>query len=164
MNGVAYWMSKDAFFVFDGTVKKIPCTVQDYVFEDLNIAQATAVNVGINTQFNEVTWFYPSLSSDYVNRFVTYNYLENVWSIGSMARTAWTDIGTFEKPLATKYDPLDNEATITTIYGLAANTTYHVRAYAINSAGTSYGTDVSFSTTAAAARHRWLPATADQSR
>lgn len=118
VNGVAYWMSKDAFFVFDGSVKKIPCTVQDYVFEDLNIVQASSVNVGINTQFNEVTWFYPSLSSDYVNRFVTYNYLENVWSIGSMARTAWTDIGTFEKPLATKYDPLDNEATITPIYGL----------------------------------------------
>jgi hypothetical protein len=118
VNGVAYWMSKDAFFVFDGTVKKIPCTVQDYVFEDLNIAQATAVNVGINTQFNEVTWFYPSLSSNYVNRFVTYNYMENVWSVGSMARTAWTDIGTFEKPLATEYDPLDTEATITTIYGL----------------------------------------------
>jgi hypothetical protein len=120
VNGVAYWMSKDAFFVFDGTVKKIPCTVQDYVFEDLNIAQATSVNVGINTQFNEVTWFYPSLSSDYVNRFVTYNYMENVWSVGSMSRTAWTDIGTFEKPLATEYDPLDNEATITTIYGLTA--------------------------------------------
>ena len=120
VNGVAYWMSKDAFFVFDGTVKKIPCTVQDYVFEDLNIAQATAVNVGINTQFNEVTWFYPSLSSDYVNRFVTYNYMENVWSVGTMSRTAWTDIGTFDKPLATEYDPADSEATITTIYGLTA--------------------------------------------
>ena len=120
VNGVAYWMSKDAFFVFDGTVKKIPCTVQDYVFEDLNIAQATAVNAGINTQFNEVTWFYPSLSSDYVNRFVTYNYMENVWSVGTMSRTAWTDIGTFDKPLATEYDPADNEATLTTIYGLTA--------------------------------------------
>jgi hypothetical protein len=120
VNGVAYWMSKDAFFVFDGTVKKIPCTVQDYVFEDLNIVQSNSVNVGINTQFNEVTWYYPTLSSDYINRFVTYNYLENVWSIGTMARTAWQDIGTFEKPLATKYDPLDNEATITPIYGLTA--------------------------------------------
>jgi len=120
VNGVAYWMSKDAFFVFDGTVKKIPCTVQDYVFEDLNIAQATAVNVGINTQFNEVTWFYPSLSSDYVNRFVTYNYMENVWSVGSMSRTAWTDIGTFEKPLATEYGPTDTGTTLTTIYGLTA--------------------------------------------
>jgi len=124
VNGVAYWMSKDAFFVFDGTVKKIPCTVQDYVFEDLNIAQATAVNVGINTQFNEVTWFYPSLSSDYVNRFVTYNYMENVWSVGTMSRTAWTDTGTFDKPLATEYDPLDTDATITTIYGLTAGRSY----------------------------------------
>jgi len=120
VNGVAYWMSKDAFFVFDGTVKKIPCTVQDYVFEDLNIAQATAVNVGINTQFNEVTWFYPSLSSDYVNRFVTYNYMENVWSVGTMSRTAWTDIGTFERPLAASYDPTDTGTTISTIYGLTA--------------------------------------------
>jgi hypothetical protein len=120
VNGVAYWMSKDAFFVFDGTVKKIPCTVQDYVYDDINIVQAFAVNVAINTQFNEVTWFYPSLNSDYVNRFVTYNYLENVWSIGSMARTAWRDIGTFERPLATQYLPLDEEATISPIYGLTA--------------------------------------------
>jgi len=120
VNGVAYWMSKDAFFVFDGTVKKIPSSVQDYVFEDINIAQSFAINVGINTQFNEVTWFYPALNSTYINRFVTYNYLENVWSIGTMARTAWTDIGSFDKPLATKYDPAGTEATITTIYGLTA--------------------------------------------
>ena len=123
VNGVAYWMSKDAFFVFDGTVKKIPCTVQDYVFEDLNVAQASSVNIGINTQFNEVTWFYPSLSSDYVNRFVTYNYLENVWSIGSMARTAWADIGTFEKPMATEYNRDANGPTISTIYGLTPGRT-----------------------------------------
>jgi hypothetical protein len=74
--------------------------------------------VGINTQFNEVTWYYPTLSSDYINRFVTYNYLENVWSIGTMARTAWTDIGTFDKPLATEYDSTATTATLTTIYGL----------------------------------------------
>jgi hypothetical protein len=118
VNGVAYWMSKDAFFVFDGTVKKLACSVQDFVFEDLNIAQASLVNVGINTQFNEVTWYYPTLNSDRINRYVTYNYLENVWSIGTMARTAWHDIGTFDRPIATEYLPLDTEATITTIYGL----------------------------------------------
>ena len=120
VNGVSYWMGKDAFFMFDGTVKKLPCTVQDYVFEDFNLTQATAVNVGINTQFNEMTWFYPSLSSDYINRFVTYNYMESVWSIGTMSRTAWADIGTFGKPLAAEYDPSDNAATISTIYGLTA--------------------------------------------
>jgi hypothetical protein len=124
VNGVAYWMSKDAFFVFDGTVKKLPCTVQDYVFEDINIAQAFAVNVGINTQFNEVTWYYASFSSDYVNRFVTYNYLENVWSIGSLARTAWRDIGTFENPLGAQYLPLDEEPTLTPIYGLTPGRTH----------------------------------------
>jgi hypothetical protein len=120
VNGVAYWMSKDAFFVFDGTVKKIPCTVQDYVFKDLNIIQAQKVHVGINTQFNEVTWWYCSFTSDYIDRFVTYNYLENVWSIGTMPRTAWTDIGTFEKPIATQYDSDSTATTISTIYGLTA--------------------------------------------
>jgi len=120
VNGVAYWMSKDAFFVFDGTVKKIPCTVQDYVFKDINVVQAQKVHVGINTQFNEVTWWYCSFTSDYIDRFVTYNYLESVWSIGSMPRTAWTDIGTFETPLATEYDQDSTAATISTIYGLTA--------------------------------------------
>jgi len=120
VNGVAFWMSKDAFFMFDGTVKKLACTVQDYVFEDLNSVQAFPVNVGINTQFNEVTWFYATSSSDYVNRFVTFNYLENVWSVGSMPRTAWRDAGTLKNPVATEYDPDSTEATISTIYGLTA--------------------------------------------
>ena len=120
VNGVAYWMSKDAFFVFDGTVKKLPCTVQDYVFKDINFVQAQKVHVGINTQFNEVTWWYCSFTSDYIDRFVTYNYLENVWSVGSMARTAWVDVGTYDKPLATDYDPNGTEATLTTIYGVTA--------------------------------------------
>jgi hypothetical protein len=90
------------------------------VFKDINIVQAQKVHIGINTQFNEVTWWYCSFTSDYIDRFVTYNYLENVWSIGSMARTAWADIGTFEKPTATEYDPESTAATLTTIYGLTA--------------------------------------------
>ena len=120
VNGVAYWMSKDAFFVFDGTIKKLACTVQDYVFKDINITQVQKVHVGINTQFNEVTWWYCSFTSDYIDRFVTYNYLENVWSVGTMPRTAWTDIGTYEHPLATTFDPDGTEATLSTIYGLTA--------------------------------------------
>ena len=120
VNGVAYWMSKDAFFVFDGTVKKLPCTVQDYVFDNLNFIQNEKVHVGINTQFNEVTWWYCTNESDYIDRFVTFNYLEQVWSVGTMARTAWVDMGTFEKPLATSYDPDGTEATLTTINGLTA--------------------------------------------
>jgi hypothetical protein len=118
VNGVAYWMSKDAFFVFDGVVKKLPCTVQDYVFKDLNFTQAQKVHVGINTQFNEVTWWYCTADTDYIDRFVTFNYLEQVWSVGTMARSAWVDLGTYSFPMATQYDSDGTEATISTIYGL----------------------------------------------
>jgi len=120
VNGVAYWMSKDAFFVFDGVVKKLPSTVQDYVFQDINTEQSQKVHVGINTQFNEVTWWYCNADSDYINRFVTYNYIENVWSTGTMPRTSWLDIGVNEYPLASTYDQSATEATISTINGLTA--------------------------------------------
>ena len=120
VNGVAYWMAKDAFFVFDGTVKKLPCTVQDYVFKDLNFTQAQKVHVGINTQFNEVTWWYCTADNNYIDRFVTYNYLEQVWSVGTMPRTAWADLGTYSNPLATTFDPDSTAATISTINGLTA--------------------------------------------
>lgn len=120
VNGVAYWMGKDAFYVFDGTVKKLACSVQDYVFDNINLVQLEKTHVGINTQFNEVTWWYCTTDSDEINRFVTLNYLENVWSVGTMPRTAWLDVGTFDKPLATTYDPAGMEATITPIYGLTA--------------------------------------------
>ncbi len=118
VNGVSYWMADDAFWVFDGTAKKMPCTVQDYVFKDINLVQGFKVCAGLNTQFNEVTWFYCSVTSDFIDRFVSYNYLENVWSVGSMARTAWMDEGVFLTPTAVEYLPTSNEPTISTIYGL----------------------------------------------
>ena len=120
VNGVAYWMSKEAFFVFDGTVKKLPCTVQDYVFEDINLVQGSLFYGGLNTQFNELTWYYASANSDRIDRCVTYNYMENVWSIGSMARTAWADVNVYSTPTAAKYDPESTEPTTSTIYGLTA--------------------------------------------
>ena len=123
VNGVAYWMSRDAFFVFDGSVKKLACTVQDYVFQDINLVQAQKVNAGINTQFNEVTWYYCSVTSDFIDRYVTYNYLENVWSTGSLARTAWEDLNAFERPIAASYNPGGAQATLTTIYGLTPGRT-----------------------------------------
>jgi hypothetical protein len=123
VNGVAYWMSRDAFFVFDGSVKKLACTVQDYVFQDINLVQAQKVNAGINTQFNEVTWYYCSVTSDFIDRYVTYNYLENVWSTGSLARTAWEDLNAFERPIAASYNPEGAQATLTTIYGLTPGRT-----------------------------------------
>jgi len=120
VNGLAFWMGTESFYVFDGTVKKLACTVQDYVFNDINLVQGTKTHVGVNSQFNEVTWWYCSVTSDYIDRFVTYNYLENVWSIGSMPRSAWQDIGTYEKPLASEYLPASTAATISTIQGLTA--------------------------------------------
>jgi hypothetical protein len=120
VNGLAFWMGQEAFYLFDGTVKKLPSTVQDYVFKDINLVQGTKTHVGVNSQFNEVTWWYCSLTSDFIDRFVTFNYLENTWHIGSMPRTSWRDVGTFDKPLATEYLPNNTEATISTIQGLTA--------------------------------------------
>ncbi len=125
VNGVAFWMGRDAFFMFDGTVKKIPCTVQDYVFKDINLVQSFQVHVGINTQFNEVTWWYCSFTSDHIDRFVSFNYLENVWSIGTMPRTSWVDMNTFSEPIASAYHPDSTEAPTygDPIYGLTAGRT-----------------------------------------
>jgi len=125
VNGVAFWMSHDAFFMFDGTVKKLPCTVQDYVFKDMNQVQGFKFNIGINTQFNEVTWWYCSFTSDFIDRFVTFNYLENAWSIGTMPRTSWMDVGVFPNPTAAAYYPqaTDTPTYGNTIYGLTAGRT-----------------------------------------
>jgi len=120
VNGLAFWMSQEAFYVFDGTVKKLPCTVQDSVFQDINLFQQTKFTVGINSEFNELTWWYCSSNSEQNDRSVTYNYLENVWSIGStMARTSWKDVGSFNNPIATEYDADSNGTySISTINGL----------------------------------------------
>ena len=118
VNGVAFWMGTDAFYVFDGTVKKLACTVQDYVFQDMNQVQGTKNFVGLNSQFNEVTFWYCSYTSDYIDRCVTFNYLESVWSIGTMPRTAWVNTGTYAKPVGTQYLATSTATSISTIYGL----------------------------------------------
>ena len=120
VNGLTFWMSKEAFYVFDGTVKKLPCTVQDYVFQDINLIQGLRVAAGVNTQFNEITWWYPSFTSDYLDRYVTFNYLENVWTIGSTTRTAWHDVGAFATPLGVEYDPEGTQTAIPSVQGATA--------------------------------------------
>jgi len=104
VNGTAFWMSQEAFFMFDGGIKKLPCTVQDYVFDDFSITQQQSVYVGLNTDFNEITWFYATKDSDVIDRCVTYNYLEQIWYTNSMARTTWLDRTIYDKPYATEYD------------------------------------------------------------
>jgi hypothetical protein len=120
VNGLAFWMGTEAFYLFDGTVKKLACSVQDYVFKDLNQVQKTKVHVGLNSQFNEVTWWYCSFTSDFIDRCVTYNYLEGTWAIGTMARSAWVDLSVYPKPLGAKYEPDATDATISPINGLTA--------------------------------------------
>lgn len=123
VNGVAFWMGIEAFYVFDGTVKKLPSTVQDYVFQDINLIQRSKICAGLNSQFNEVTWFYCSSSSTYIDRCVTYNYVENTWAIGTLARTSWEDYGAYTNPIATSYDLTSTQDSIGTIYGLTAGRT-----------------------------------------
>jgi|11BtaG_2_1085332.scaffolds.fasta_scaffold00365_3 hypothetical protein len=96
-----FWMGIDSFFVYAGQTSQLPCTVKDKVFGDFNLSQIQKVASGVNSEFSEVTWFYPSADSEENNKYVTYNYLEKVWTFGSIARTAWLDRGTRTFPLAT---------------------------------------------------------------
>jgi len=108
VNGVTFWMSQTAFYVFDGAINKLPCTVQDFVFDDINTTAQEQIFCGVNTDFNEVTWFYPSASSDFIDRSVTYNYLEKIWYTNDgFARTSWVDRGVYSNPYATEYSSTD---------------------------------------------------------
>jgi hypothetical protein len=99
-NNIAYWMGLDKFYVYDGRVQTLPCSLREYVFKDLNYSQADQVISGTNEGFNEVWWFYPSGNSNWVDRYVIYNHLEQVWYYGNLGRTAWLDIASRQLPLA----------------------------------------------------------------
>lgn len=106
VNGVTFWMSQTAFYMFDGAIKKLPCTVQDFVFDDIDGTAQGQVATAVNTDFNEVTWFYPTNNSNFLNKSVTYNYLENVWYTNDgFARTGWIDRGVYSAPYAPCYKP-----------------------------------------------------------
>tara|TARA_A100001035_G_scaffold63146_1_gene47877 strand:- start:439 stop:2298 length:1860 start_codon:yes stop_codon:yes gene_type:complete len=123
VNGVTYWMSQTAFYTFDGAIKKLNCTVQDFVFDDINSTAQGQVSIAVNTDFNEVTWFYASESSNFLDRSVTYNYLEDVWYTNDgFVRTSWVDRGTYAKPYATFYDP-NSIPNNNTILGVTAGCT-----------------------------------------
>ena len=97
----AFWMDRKGFYSYSGDIKPIPCSVHDYVFSDLNEGQSYKVFGFLNKQFDEVGWFYPSGSSTEIDRYVVYNYNEQVWTIGQLARFAWLDEGIVEFPRAT---------------------------------------------------------------
>jgi hypothetical protein len=99
-----YWMGKSEFYIYNGGVQTLPCSVKDYVFSDFNSSQAEKCFAAVNSSFSEVWWFYPSSSSDNNDRYVVYNYLQNVWYYGTMVRTAWIDRGVEENPIAASRD------------------------------------------------------------
>ena len=104
LNGVSYWMSQDSFYLFDGTVKKLPCTVEQFVFNNINQTASENAFAGHNGEYNEVLWFYTRSDSDQINAVVAYNYLEGTWWTGTLARTTWIDREVYDNPVGTEYD------------------------------------------------------------
>ena len=96
-----FWMDKKGFYSYSGQIQELPCTVDDYVFSDLNQTQSYQIFGFVNKAFNEVGWFYCSGTNTVLDKYVTYNYEENVWMIGELSRTCWLDEGIFSDPKAT---------------------------------------------------------------
>lgn len=99
-NNVSYWMGNDKFYTYSGRVDTLPCTLRQYVFNDINRTQGPIFFAGSNAQFNEIIWFYCSQNSDQIDKYVVYNYAENIWYFGTIARTSWIDAGNSSYPLA----------------------------------------------------------------
>jgi len=118
-SGVIYWMGVDKFYMYDGRVQTLNCDLRKFVFSDINLGQVQQVFAGTNEGFNEVWWFYCSQNSDTIDKYVVYNYLEQVWYYGTMARTAWLDSGLRAYPQAATY----SRNIVNHEYGLNDNTT-----------------------------------------
>ena len=104
VNDTVYWMGKNQFYVYNGNVQEIPCTVKEYVFDNFNQFQIQKVMAGHNTEHGEIWWFYPSANSNNVDRYVIYNYLQQIWYYGNLSRTAWLGRGVFAYPIAAGTD------------------------------------------------------------
>ena len=102
-SGIIYWMGVDKFYSYDGRVQTLNCDLRRFVFQDLNKAQAEQIVAGTNEGFNEVWWFYCSANSVEIDKYVVFNYLENIWYYGTMKRTAWLDSGLADYPIAATY-------------------------------------------------------------
>ena len=110
VDGSAYWMSENGFFRYAGKLESLPCLVEDFVYDDINLESGNQmVSAGLNNLFGEVMWFYPTSTSSVVNRMVAYNYFDSypqrpVWTNGTLSRTMWEDSAVFGTPHATEYD------------------------------------------------------------
>jgi hypothetical protein len=101
VDDAVFWMGLDSFYIYAGQTQQLPCTVKDKVFLDFNFDQRDKVHSGVNTEFSEITWFYPTADSSEIDAYVSYNYAEQVWYYGTLSRTAWLDRGVRTLPLAT---------------------------------------------------------------
>jgi hypothetical protein len=101
-NSVAYWIGQHNFYMYDGSVKPIESPVRRFVLDDLNLNQRSKITAGLNQEFHEVWWFYPSASSSENDKYVTYNYAEGSWAIGTLNRTAWIDREVYNLPIGIK--------------------------------------------------------------
>jgi hypothetical protein len=99
-NNVTYWMGQDKFYVYSGQVQTLPCTLRQFVFQDLNYNQVDQIVCGTNEGFTEIWWFYPSQNSNWNDRYVIFNHLENAWYYGELVRTAWLDTALRSYPTA----------------------------------------------------------------
>ena len=104
VDDTVFWMGVQEFYVYSGSVKKLPCSVKDHVFSDFNADQAEKVIAGVNSSFGEIWWFYPSANSTENDKYVIYNYEQQIWYIGSLTRTAWLDRGVNDFPIAANTD------------------------------------------------------------
>ena len=104
VNDQVFWMGENQFYVYDGRTQQIPCTVRDYVFDDINLDQRELITAGLNSGYYEVFWFYPSKDSTEVDKYVVFNYSEQVWYFGTLARTAWIDAEIRSYPIAASPD------------------------------------------------------------
>jgi len=104
VNNISYWMGVDKFYMYSGRVETLYCPLRQYIFNDINLAQAFQFFSGTNEGFNEVWWFYCSAGSTVIDRYVIYNHLEKIWYYGDLARTAWLDSSLRTSPMATGYN------------------------------------------------------------
>ena len=147
-NGIVFWMSGEGgFFMFDGTVKALPCLVEDFVFTTstdnlgINFNSSQLVYAEHNSLYNEINWFYASSNSEQINRCVVYNYAEKLWTTSSLARTSYIDTGVYDLPYATEYNktalpnfPIQG---ITNTYGASTYYAQETGTDQVNSSGTT---------------------------
>jgi len=130
VDGAAYWMSENGFFRYAGRLESLPCLVEDFVYDSINLTSGNQmISAGLNNLFGEVIWFYPTTGSSVVNRMVAYNYFDSspqrpVWTVGSLARTMWRDSAVFGLPHALSYDA-DTDTSFDVIGNTEGRTAYY---------------------------------------